>query len=383
MATIQIKRRASGGASGAPASLAVGEPAYSEVDNILYIGVTGGTVLSMGGTGAFCTLTSTQTVSGAKTFSGTCAFSGTVTAVTQTAGTNNTTVATTAFVLGQGFLTSSSTLNSLSAATGNYSMGSNRLTNVADPVNAQDVCTKNYADNLALGLDFKASCRVATTANITLSGTQTIDGVAVVAGDRVLVKNQTTASANGIYVVAAGAWSRSTDADSSAEVTSGLFVFIEEGTTHADQAWVLTTNNPVTLGTTALTFAQFSGGSGTGSTSIVTLGTVTTGTWNATTIGVAYGGTGATTLTGILKGNGTSAFTAATAGTDYQAAITASGLLKGAGAGSVSAATAGTDYQAAITASGLLKGAGGGSVSAAVAGTDYLAPASTVDGGTY
>jgi hypothetical protein len=94
------------------------------------------------------------------------------------------------------------------------------------------------------------------------------------------------------------------------------------------------------------------------------------------TLPVGNGGTGATTLTGIVKGNGSSAFTAATAGTDYQAAISATGILKGAGAGSVSAATAGTDYQAAISASGILKGAGGGSVSAATAGTDYLAPPS-------
>lgn len=92
------------------------------------------------------------------------------------------------------------------------------------------------------------------------------------------------------------------------------------------------------------------------------------------TLPVGNGGTGVTTLSGLVKGNGSSAFSAATAGTDYQAAISATGILKGAGGGSVSAATAGTDYQAAISASGILKGAGGGSVSAATAGTDYLAP---------
>ena len=111
------------------------------------------------------------------------------------------------------------------------------------------------------GLDIKDSVRAATTANITLSGTQTIDGVALVAGDRVLVKNQTTASANGIYVVATGAWARATDADNTpgSEVHGGMFCFVTEGAANADSGWVLTTNDPVTLGTTNLAFTQFSG----------------------------------------------------------------------------------------------------------------------------
>ncbi len=110
--------------------------------------------------------------------------------------------------------------------------------------------------------DYKDSVRVATTANITLSGEQTIDGVSVVAGDRVLVKNQSTGSENGIYVCASGAWSRAADADSSAEVTAGLFVTVSEGTTNADTFWLLTTNDPITLGSTALSFSQFGVSSG-------------------------------------------------------------------------------------------------------------------------
>jgi hypothetical protein len=143
------------------------------------------------------------------------------------------------------------------AFTGDQSMGSHKLTNVTDPTAAQDAATKNYVDAISNGFDFKASCRVATTANITLSGTQTIDGVSVIAGDRVLVKNQTTASENGIYVCAAGAWARTTDVDASAEVTAGLFVAVAEGTTNADTFWVLTTNDPITLGSTSLTFTQY------------------------------------------------------------------------------------------------------------------------------
>lgn len=139
------------------------------------------------------------------------------------------------------------------------SMNSQKLTNLATPTADGDAVNKAYADALRSGLDVKQSVRVATTANITLSGTQTIDGVAVIAGDRVLVKNQSTAADNGIYVVAAGSWSRATDADSDAEVTAGMFAFVEEGSVGADSGWVLSTNAPITLGSTSLSFAQFSG----------------------------------------------------------------------------------------------------------------------------
>jgi hypothetical protein len=131
--------------------------------------------------------------------------------------------------------------------------------NLVNPTNPQDAATKSYVDATKQGLDVKDSVRAATTGNITLSAPQTIDGVSVIAGDRVLVKNQTTGSQNGIYVVAAGTWTRSADADSNADVTSGMFTFVEEGTINADSGWVLTTNNPITLDTTALSFTQFSG----------------------------------------------------------------------------------------------------------------------------
>jgi len=150
-------------------------------------------------------------------------------------------------------------LDQFAAPTSDVSFNSRKLTSLADPTNAQDAATKAYVDAARSGLDVKASVRAATTANITLSGTQTVDGVDLSAGDRVLVKNQSTASQNGIYVVAAGSWARSTDADSDAEVTPGLFTFVEEGTANADSGWVLSTNSTITLGTTSLAFAQFSG----------------------------------------------------------------------------------------------------------------------------
>lgn len=219
-------------------------------------------------------------------------------------------------------------LDQMAAPTANVSLNTNRITNLADPVDPGDAANKAYVDAARSGLDVKDSVRVATTANITLSGTQTIDGVAVVAGNRVLVKNQSTASQNGIYVVAAGAWTRAPDANTNEQVTSGMFTFVEEGTANDNTGWVLATNNPITLGTTALEFVKFSSqgeilagdgltkagntlsavgtanritvsGSGidiasnyAGQSTITTLGTITTGTWQGTTIAANQGGTG-------------------------------------------------------------------------------------------
>ena len=132
------------------------------------------------------------------------------------------------------------------------------ITGLASPTNDSDAATKGYVDALAQGIDAKASVVVATTANITLSGTQTIDGIAVSVGDRVLVKDQTTASGNGIYVVASGSWTRATDADTWTELVAA-FTFVEKGTTNADSGWICTVDAGGTIGSTSVTFAQFSG----------------------------------------------------------------------------------------------------------------------------
>lgn len=417
--TIRIKRRANGGGAGAPASLANAELAFNEQTNILYYGTgTGGaggtatSVIAIAGTGAYVDLSSNQTIGGTKTFSNliggsidgnaatatkwatarNLSLTGDATATLSAVdGTANVSAALTLATVnsnvgtftkltvnGKGLVTAAvqASLSDLSSPTGDFSFGGYKLTNLADPVANTDATTKQYVDSVAQGLDVKASVVAATTGNITLSGLQNIDGISVSAGDRVLVKNQSTASQNGIYVAASGAWARASDADTWAELVSA-FTFVETGSTQADTGWVCTVDAGGTLGTTAITWAQFSGagtysaGNGlsltgstfavvgtanrisvsssgvdiastyVGQTSITTLGTIATGTWNATTIAtnkggtgltsftsggavyatstsalttgtlpVASGGTGATTLTGYVKGNGTSAFTA-------------------------------------------------------------------------
>lgn len=171
---------------------------------------------------------------------------------------------------------SSVTVGTTAIALGASSLTLGGLTSVAvtqDPVSALQLATKQYVDAVAQGLDPKASCVAATTANITLSGTQTIDGVALIAGDRCLVKDQTLNQDNGIYLVAAGAWTRATDMDIWAEVP-GAFTFIEQGTIYADTGWVCTSNAGGTLGTTPITWVQFAGvGSYTAGTGLTLTGT--------------------------------------------------------------------------------------------------------------
>jgi phage-related tail fiber protein len=149
-------------------------------------------------------------------------------------------------------------LDQMAVPTASLNLNSQKITNLADPTNPQDAATKNYVDSAVAGFDWKNSVKACSTANLTLSGTQTVDGVALVAGDRILVKDQTTPSQNGIYVVAASTWSRATDADAWNEIVSAA-VFIEQGTVNGDTAWVCTSDQGGTLGTTAIVFSQFTG----------------------------------------------------------------------------------------------------------------------------
>ena len=231
-------------------------------------------------------------------------------------------------------------LDQLAAPTAPVSFGSQRITSLADPSGAQDAATKNYVDVNIQGLAPKGSAAAATTAALpantyangasgvgaTLTATANgalaaIDGYTAVAGDVLLVKNEATAANNGLYTVTQVGdgthpyiLTRATNLQTASEVT-GAYVFVRNGTTNANQGWLVDSAGPYTIGTTAITFTQFSGvaditaGTGlqktgntlaidttwVGQTAITTLGIITTGTWNATAIAVANGGTGATT----------------------------------------------------------------------------------------
>jgi hypothetical protein len=159
-------------------------------------------------------------------------------------------------------------LDQFAAPTAAVGLNGQRVTGLADPVSAQDAATKGYVDAAVNGTDWKQSVRAATTANITLSGLQTVDGISLAAGDRVLVKNQASVEDNGLYVAASGAWVRTADADANVEVTAGLSVMVEEGVTQADTQWRLITDGAIVVGTTGIDFAQigaatsYSGGNG-------------------------------------------------------------------------------------------------------------------------
>ena len=215
-------------------------------------------------------------------------------------------------------LTSLGTIASLSVTAGTITTA---------PSGSNDIANKAYVDSIAQGLSVKDACTAATTANITLSGAQTIDGISIVATNRVLVKNQTAAAENGIYVCAAGAWSRSTDTNTWAKLVSA-FTFILSGTTQANTSWVSTVAAGGTLGTTAVTWVQFSGAAAyTAGTGLTLAGTSFSLTAPVT---VALGGTNRTSA-GIASFNNITGYTAsgATGTTSSNVVFSASPTLTG------------------------------------------------------
>lgn len=157
---------------------------------------------------------------------------------------------------------SESNLRTAAAAlSASLALNSQKITGLAAGESSNDAVNKGQLDSVAAGLDVKPSVKAATTANITLSGEQTIDGVSIVAGDRVLVKNQSTASQNGIYVASASSWARASDMAAASDA-AGAFAFVEGGgTTNEGKGFVCTSDTgSAIVGTDALVFTQFSGG---------------------------------------------------------------------------------------------------------------------------
>lgn len=310
MATqLRIKRRALGGQPGGPNSLLNAELAFNENDRILYIGMgtdafgNAQTIVPI--TGAAATLPSYSTnqlkvlrvnasatgiewadaanagvnsvslslptiftVTGSPITSASGGGTGTGTLSATLANQNqnfvfaapSTTGGTPTFRLltASDIPSGSIPLNSFATPTATINMGGNyTLTNLPNPTNPTDVANKQYVDGLVQGLNIHDPVRVATTANITLSNTQSIDGVSVSVGDRVLVRAQTNAADNGIYIVQNTAWTRATDANATGEIVDGSYIFVERGNTYADTSFVQTNSNPINMGSSPQNWVVF------------------------------------------------------------------------------------------------------------------------------
>ena len=261
--TLRIKRSTG---SSAPASLENAELAFAEGSKKLFIGIgTGGsggsatTIEAIGGTGSFFDKTTVQNAN---------KFIGGPTTGSDAAPTFRALVAADIPSLAHTKISDFDTgvqanrLDQMAAPTGSVSLNSQTITNLADPVNTQDAATKGFVEATSQGLDVKDSCVAATTGNITISTAlnngDTLDGVTLSTNDRVLVKDQSTASQNGIYIVGSSP-SRASDLAAGSDA-AGMFTFVEQGTVNADNGFVCTSNKgSAVTGTNNLTFAQFSG----------------------------------------------------------------------------------------------------------------------------
>ena len=276
--------------------------------------------------------------------------------------------------------------------TGNLIMsGGATVTGLPTPVASSDAVSKSYADSLIQGLSWKQSVIVATTGNITLSGTQTIDGVAVIVGQRVLVKSQSASANNGIYLVAAGAWSRSPDSTSAAQI-DGSAVYVQQGTVNADTGWTVT-STVVTVGTDPIIWAQFSGS---GSYSAGAGLTLTGNIFSLTSPVVpSLGGTGTTTTPTsgqVLVGTSGGIYTPATVASGSGITVTAgSGTLSIANSGVLSnvagtgISVSGATGNVTITNTGVtsIAGTAGNITASAATGAVTLNLATAGTSGTY
>ena len=260
--TVRIKRSTG---SSAPGSLANAELAFAEGSKKLFIGIgTGGaggsatSIEAIGGSGSFADLFTSRTQNtflaapdgsnGAATFRAMVADD----------------VPSLAHTKISDFDTGvrANRLDQMAAPTASVSLNSQTITNLSDPVNTQDAATKGFVEATSQGLDVKDSCKAATTGNITISTAlnngDTLDGVTLATNDRVLVKDQSTASQNGIYIVGSSP-ARADDLAAGADA-AGMFTFVEQGSVNADNGFVCTSNKgSAVVGTNNLTFAQFSG----------------------------------------------------------------------------------------------------------------------------
>tara|TARA_A200000159_G_scaffold2915_1_gene3008 strand:- start:166 stop:1596 length:1431 start_codon:yes stop_codon:yes gene_type:complete len=259
--TIRIKRSTG---SSAPTSLENAELAFSEGNEILYFGKgTGGSggsatsIIPVGGKGKYFDKETTQTAN--HILAG-------PTAGSAAAGAYRALVAADIPSIAHTKISDFDTgvrvnrLDQMAAPTAAVSANSQKITNLADCTSDNDAANKGYVDGVAQGLDIKDSCVVVSTSNLTLSGTQSVDGISLSANDRVLVAGQSTASQNGIYkVVSGGSWTRADDLATGVDA-AGVFTFIEQGTANAENGFVCTSDKgSAVVGTNNLTFAQFSG----------------------------------------------------------------------------------------------------------------------------
>ena len=266
--------------------------------------------------------------------------------------------------------------------TGTIDVSSARITSLATPTGSTDAATKAYVDAQLQGLDVKQSVRVATTANGTLSSAfangQTVDGITLATNDRILIKDQSTGSENGIYTVnASGAPTRATDFDANSEVTGGAFFFAEEGTTNADNGFVLTNDGAITLGTTALTFTQFSGAGQ------VIAGSALTKSGN--TLNVAVDNSSIEINSDALRVKASGITNAMLAGSiDLTAKVTGALPVGNGGTGLTSIAKGSVLVaNSANTLSALDGGGSNDGILTYTASSDTLAFATAVDGGTF